>query len=575
MLENFKHIDWDKFHFLRTDYLWVAIPVFIIILLGFIFYREKNSWKKNIAKHLQPYVIQKGTEWKSRLIHISILLMFILGFLAFLGPTWNEIQTPAKKLKSRMVIAMDLSQSMMTTDVSPNRLERAKFKIHDFLEANPRSETALLVFAASTHTVVPFTTDYKIILDHLDGLKPSMMPVKGTSFDALFNRVDSLFVDNLAEGKVLLITDDLIQLSVEKVSLFTQQNNVHLYIYPFATQIGGMIPSLKKQSVLDTQKLNSLNALDKVAILEITLDDSDVEDLAKAIGDNLIFEDKKEENEDNWQDNGYWLMIPLAFLFLLSFRKGWAMYLVVLMVSLSSCSDKNKENISEKSSKISSLKFADFWYTKEYQAQKEYDSKNYSKAALEFKDPMHKGVAYYKTGDFLSAKIAFEQDTTTSGLYNLGLTYAKLGELDRSQEIFEKVLQRDPNNENASSNLQRIISAKAELDSMKPEEAALNEEGKRAKNKQNDSQEDLSGGGQKATKKDMEKERKEETVETGKRKGKELDELPDNFKSGKGEIPKNILMRKVDDDPALFLTKKFRYQINKKQVKAEKTNDPW
>jgi len=575
MLDNFKHIDWEKFHFLRTDYLWVAIPALIIILIGFIFYQENNSWKKNIAKHLQPYVIQKGTEWKTRWIHFSILLMFILGFLAFLGPTWNEIQTPAKQLKSRMVIAMDLSQSMMTKDVSPNRLERAKFKVHDFLKANPRAETALLVFAASTHTVVPFTTDYKIILDHLDGLKPSIMPVKGTGFNALFERMDSLFVDNIAEGKILLITDDLDQISLEKVSLFIQQNNVQLFVYPFATQSGEVIPTIKKESTLDIQKLNSLNALEKVNILEITLDDSDVIDLAKAVSDNLIFEDKKEENEDNWQDNGYWLIIPLAFIFLLSFRKGWAMYLIIISVSLSSCSDKNKENISEKSSKRSDFKFADLWYTKEYQAQKEFDAKNYSKAAQEFKDPLRKGVAYYKDGDFLSAKTAFELDTTTNGLYNLGLTYAKLGQLDKSQEIFEKVLQRYPDFNNAQSNLNHIISAIAELDSLKPEDISINEEGKKAKNKQNDSPEDLSGGGQKATKKDMEKERKEETVDTGKRKGKELDELPDDFKSGKGEIPKNILMRKVDDDPALFLTKKFRYQIKKKQVKAEQTQNQW
>ncbi len=308
--------------------------------------------------------------------------------------------------------------------------------------------------------------------------------------------------------------------------------------------------------------------MDKVDFLEITLDDSDVKDLAKAISDNLIFEDKSDEEEENWQDNGYWLLIPLTLLFLFSFRKGWALYLVLITISLRSCSDKeNKKEIN--------FTFDDLWYTKEYQVQKEYDDQNYTKAALEFSNPVRKGVAYYKAGDFSSAKIAFEKDTTTIGLYNLGLTYAKLGQLEKSQEIFKKVLQKDPANENANSNLKHIISAIAELDSLKPEDAAINEEGKRAKNKQNNSQEDLSGGGQKATKKDMEIERLEETVETGKRKEKELDELPDDFKSGKEEIPKNILMRKVDDDPALFLTRKFKYQIKKKQVEVEKTKNKW
>ncbi|MCX7546646.1 VWA domain-containing protein [Xanthomarina sp. F1114] len=225
MIEQLKHIDWEKFHFLRPEYMWLAIPLAIILLLGVLVYSEKSSWKKHIAKHLRPYVIQKGTSWKSRMIHLSLFLLFGIAFIGFLGPTWEEVKQPTKKLESQLVIALDLSQSMMATDVSPTRLERAKFKIQDFLEANPRAETALQVFAASTHTVVPFTTDYKIILDHLDGLKPSMMPKRGTGFDNLFTNLDSLFVDNQAEGKILLFTDDLEGLETQKVSAFMQQNN--------------------------------------------------------------------------------------------------------------------------------------------------------------------------------------------------------------------------------------------------------------------------------------------------------------------------------------------------------------
>ena len=188
---------------------------------------------------------------------------------------------------------------------------------------------------------------------------------------------------------------------------------------------------------------------------------------------------------------------------------------------------------------------------------------------------MRKGISYYKSGDYLSAQTAFESDTSTIGLYNLGLTYAKLGKLEQAKIVFEKVLEQDPNNSSALNNIDHLTGAIAELEQMDIETVPPNEDGKRAKNTQNDSPEDLSGGGQEATKKDMEKERKEETQETEMRKGKELDELPEDFESGKGELPKNILLRKVDDDPALFLTKKFRYQVRHKQVTIEKTNHKW
>ena len=568
MLDQLKNINWDKFHFLREGYIWIVIPAFVIILIGILFYSDSNSWKKKIAPHLRPFVIIKGTEWKSRWMHISVLMMFVFGFIAFLGPSWDQIKSPTKKIKSQFVIALDLSRSMLTKDISPNRLERAKFKIKDLLDANPRAETSLIVFSGSTHTVIPFTTDYKVILDQIDGLKPTIMPAMGTSFNGLFSKLDSLFIDNKAKGRVLLITDDLKDLSIELTSSFLQDNNVELYVYPFATQSGGKIPSFNETSSLDIQKLNSITSIDKASVLEITLDDSDVKDLSKVISDELIFEDKGDDEEENWKDNGFWFMIPLAFLFLFSFRKGWALNMIIICFTLMSCSSENNKSESD-------FQFEDLWYTKEYQAQKEYDKGNFTDAAQGFEDPLRKGVAYYKAGDLISAKTAFEKDTTNQGLYNLGLVYAKLGQLDKSQEIFEKVLQQDPSNKDAATNLQHIISAKEELSKLTPENADLDESVKNAKNEQNKSPEDLSGGGQEATKKQMEKERLEETVETETRKGKELEELPDDFKSGKGEVPKNILMRKVDDDPALFLKRKFKYQIKMKQVEAETSIKKW
>lgn len=284
MKDIWKDIDWDKFHFLRAEYLWLAIPMALVILLGILFYGDNATWKKHIAKHLQPYVIQRGTTWKVRLLHISLLVLFAIAFIGFLGPTWAEEQAPAKKVASKLVVALDLSQSMLTEDVSPNRLERAKFKIHDLLDANPRAETALLVFSGSTHTVVPFTTDYKIIKDNLDGLQPHMMPTKGTSFKLLFTKLDSLFVDNKAPGRVLVFTDDLADLSLTDVTNFVQNNNTSLNFYPMATQEGDHVPSfynpkvaLKDKGKVIVSKLNmdtqeALKQVDSVDVMEMTLD---------------------------------------------------------------------------------------------------------------------------------------------------------------------------------------------------------------------------------------------------------------------------------------------------------------
>lgn len=104
-----------------------------------------------------------------------------------------------------------------------------------------------------------------------------------------------------------------------------------------------------------------------------------------------------------------------------------------------------------------------------------------------------------------------------------------------------------------------------------PEDAQEATEKGQAENQQNTSPEDLGGGGQEATKEQMEKERLEETVNTDVRKGKELEEVPDNFESGKQDNSQKVLMRKVDDDPALFLKRKFKHQV-KEQKLIQPTN---
>ena len=106
-----------------------------------------------------------------------------------------------------------------------------------------------------------------------------------------------------------------------------------------------------------------------------------------------------------------------------------------------------------------------------------------------------------------------------------------------------------------------------------PQEASEKET---AENIENKDMEDLGGGGQEATEEDMKKERKEENDATEMRKGKELEEVPDDFKSGNEKKPQNIIMQKVDDDPSLFLKRKFTYQLKKGFVsKPGKNTEEW
>jgi len=575
MIDAIKNIDWDNFHFLRPDFLWLSIPLAIILILSLVGSREAVKWKKVIAPHLRPYVIKKGSESLKKWMQIALVFILSIATIGVAGPTWKMSEVPDKKLETPLVIALDLSQSMMATDIQPNRLERAKFKIKDLLAENPKARISLIGFAGSAHTIVPLTRDYKIISTHLEGLSPATIPYPGTNLEAALRLTDTLTSVTTATAKLLLITDDFTNETFYLLQKFVSNGNNIVEIIPMNTTSGANVPAPRSKnplkdskgkivhSALNSEVLNKLNSIENIHINMPTLDTSDMELLAKSIGSNLEFNEENDDIKNEWQDEGYWLIIPFAFFVLLWFRRGWVVFSLVLMVSLSSCSEENKS-------------FKDLWETKDYQAQKLAQNGEFEKAGETYINPLRKGVAYYKAGNYEEAINAFQKDTTAMGAYNLGISYYKNGDYAAAELAFGKAIELDPENEEAKANLkvaQQIMAGENEVAVEDAQEAA--KEKQTAQNDQNKSPEDLSGGGQEATKEDMEKERLEETINTDVRKGKELEEVPDDFESGKQDQAQKVLMRKVDDDPALFLQRKFRHQVKKEGVKPVKILDKW
>jgi len=573
MFSDLFPIDWSAFYFLRPPFLWLLIPVLVVPLLGFLSIRQEVSWKKIIAPHLRQYVIRKGNNHVKILMNIALFLTLSFGVLALAGPTWKKTEEPGQELETPLVILLDLSQSMMADDLQPNRLERAKFKINDLIDHNPQARAALIGFAGTAHIIVPLTKDYDIILSHIDGLKPSIMPFPGSNLEDALALADTLMAVTEAPGTLFILSDDFEDSHFNLLQRFTESSGNKVIILPMNTEQGSEVPAfngsgaMKDQdgnvvfSSLDNDILSRLASLEKVEVQPLTLDDSDVELISSAISRNLTFETNPEEMDDDWRDAGPLLIIPMAILLLFWFRKGWVIYVFSLFL-LSSCS-----GVSD---------FADLWFTKDYQGQRLVNNGKYAEAADRFQDPMHKGVAYFKAGNYEEAIEAFKRDTTAEGTYNLGLAYFNNGDTAAALFAFGEAAELDPELESAKEARQQLAQLKGGTDEVKPEDAQEAQAQQTAENIENKDMEDLGGGGQEATEEDMERERKEETVNTDIRKGKELDEVPDDVGStSQQQDNSNVLMRKVDDDPSLFLERKFRFQVKKEKLKPKSDDKKW
>jgi Ca-activated chloride channel family protein len=573
MLNDLLNINWEEFHFLRPMFLWLLLPAFVALIIGLIGIQEEVKWKKVIAPHLRAYIIQKGSESIKKRMQVLLFVFLSIAILGLAGPTWNTVEVPGKTLETPVVLLLDLSQSMMATDIQPNRLERAKFKINDLLDANPRARVALVGFAGTAHTIVPLTSDYQIIKSHLEGLSPQIMPFAGTNHEAAFNLSDTIISVSSAPATIVLFTDDFDENTFLVIQNFISGRENKLEIFPVNTISGAEVPMpggnnpMKDKtgkvvrSALNSEVLDKLNSIEKITVHQLTLDKSDVEHLSKKISDNLKFKEQDQEKEDDWQDRGLLLVIPFFLFVLMWFRRGWVIYSLAILLTLSSCKSENK--------------FADLWFTKDYQAQKLYDKGDFGEAAKLFTDPLHKGTSFFKAGNYEQAIKYFAEDTTAMGAYNLGLAYFKNGDFAAAEIAFGKAVEMNPELQDAKTNQLRTQQIMHGINSANPEDAEEFKPEEVAENIENKDTEDLGGGGQEATKEDMQKERKEETVNTDVRKGKELDEVPDDFESGKRDNSQKVLMRKVDDDPALFLKRKFVHQVKTKNIQPKTDRNEW
>lgn len=575
------HIDWKEFHFLRFRALYLFVPLAVITLLLIISNRERRKWKTMVAAPLRQYMFSKGSHWAI----VMPILLFVIGIscmiIGLAGPTWKKKEIPGQKIQAVVLIALDLSKSMMAKDVDPNRIERAKFKIIDFLDANPRARAGLVAFAGTAHPVLPFTVDYKIIKFHSQSLSNKIMPVQGSNIPVLLQEVDTLMKHVTAPSTVLLMTDAIDTDDAALLSNWVDKSIHRLEILLVSTPNGAVIPGYPKVlSKQDPSVLQNLSQNTKITITNLTLDNSDVKGIAGRISKKLYFESEKKKDAKEWDDMGYLMLLPALVICAFWFRRGWTVQWCVLILatlSLSSCGLKSKK--------------PDWWYTKDYQGQLLENAGKYAEAADRFDDDKHKAVAYYKAGNYEAAADLFALDSSATGNYNRGLALTKLGRFDAAEDAFKNAITLDPSLKtqvDKSLAATKNIKHKADSIARYGQHSVTNKFG------------DKQIASTKKHKDDPLKERKptpqDESLSSDTRVknlpkfGDRLsDEVASNIHTAKeskspdkgtppdknGQLASNILLRRAAADPGEFLHKRFLLQEKLYDRHVKKSKTPW
>jgi Ca-activated chloride channel homolog len=199
----------ESFRFAHPEYFYLllVIPVFTLFFILSRINRRRSLrlfGDNALISQLMPSVST------SRPIIKFIIWMMALGFIitGLAQPQFGSKLLTSKRKGVELIIALDVSNSMMAEDIKPNRLERAKRAIAKLTERLRDDKLGLIVFAGQAYVQLPITTDYVSAKLFLDAINTSIVPVQGTAIGAAIEMATKSFTPNFAGSKAVIVITD-------------------------------------------------------------------------------------------------------------------------------------------------------------------------------------------------------------------------------------------------------------------------------------------------------------------------------------------------------------------------------
>lgn len=435
---------------------WLLLLPLLGWLLWQLWHRERRSgrWQLLLPPAFQAALLSGGRTRNNRLPWIALGLAWLLACLALLGPSWQRVELASQKRADPLVVMLELTPAMLATDSTPNRLEQAKRKLIDLLQAREEAQTAIIVFAGSAHTLVPLSDDLGTARNLLEALKPSLMPEPGHRADLAVDKALSLLEQGAqGQGNLLLIGSEL---SADERSAIRQalgNRTERLRILGIGTAAGAPIPGENGSFLKDAQGAILVPRLDHAGLKRFasdlgaryrsaSLDDRDLRALGLLDGAQSLRDASEPTQLAAWADQGYWLLLPLLLLAACAGRRGWLFCLPLLLLAAPQPSY--------------AFDLRDLWLRPDQQGQRLLDAQQPKEAAERFADPQWQGEALYRAGDYPAAAERFAQGNSAAAHYNRGNALAHSNELEAALDAYEQALERQPDLQPALHNKQLV-----------------------------------------------------------------------------------------------------------------------
>ncbi len=241
-------------HFAEPQWLWLAVlgPAALFAL------QRYSAWarRRQLARLAHPQVLERLTASHSptrRAAKEALLLLALGGLgLTLARPQWGQTSEAGQALGKDTVFLLDCSRSMLAADIAPNRLERAKLAILDYVQRVGRGRVGVVAFAGQAFLQCPLTYDYTAFGEALMSIDEKTIPIPGTDIGRALDEAFRAAEKGERQKLLVLVTDgeDLEKGGVKAAEKLAQQGVV-AFTVGVGTPAGSEIQVLNEQGRLE------------------------------------------------------------------------------------------------------------------------------------------------------------------------------------------------------------------------------------------------------------------------------------------------------------------------------------
>ncbi|MEW6041924.1 MAG: VWA domain-containing protein [Elusimicrobiota bacterium] len=205
----------EKFHnesimkFGAPDYFWM----FLLVIPLVIVYALLFAWKRRILGNfgnieILGRLMTSASQFLQYFKAALIVLAFVFSVFSLMQPRWGAKLEMVKRKGVDIILAVDVSMSMMAQDIKPNRLERSKHEMMKFIQRLSNDRIGLIAFAGDAFMQCPLTLDYGAARMFIHHISPELIPTAGTDMASAIKKAIQSFNHKERKYKVLILISD-------------------------------------------------------------------------------------------------------------------------------------------------------------------------------------------------------------------------------------------------------------------------------------------------------------------------------------------------------------------------------